>query len=257
MGSSEGSDIKMGIRKNFSYLANSKYLICIAVIDLTYNMSLNMIEVLWKEQVSLLYPHPADFNMYMGKVMTYIGITSTLFALFICGQVIRRFGWTTAAYLTPMLMLVTGILFFSFLLFRDVGIMGTAAAFFGTSPLIMCAFFGSLQNCFARAGKFTFFDVTKEMAFIPLSAECKLKGKAAIDGVGSRLGKSGGSFFHQILLMIFGSVAMSTPFVAGILLVTILAWMLAVRSLGKQFNALTGETPSSNRAQETPLAARG
>jgi AAA family ATP:ADP antiporter len=57
--------------------------------------------------------------------------------------------------------------------------------------------------------------------------------------------------------MIFGSVAMSTPFVAGILLVTILAWMLAVRSLGKQFNALTGETPSSNRAQETPLAARG
>ena len=256
MDSSKGSDIKMGMRKNFSYLANSKYLLCIAVIVLTYNISLNMIEVLWKDQVHHLYPHPADYSIYMNKVMTYIGITSTLFALFICGQVVRRFGWTTGAYLTPMIMLVTGILFFSFLLFRDVGVVGTAAAFFGTTPLIMCAFFGSLQNCLARAGKFTFFDVTKEMAFIPLSAECKLKGKAAIDGVGSRLGKSGGSFFHQVLLMIFGSVAMSTSFVAGILLITILGWMIAVRSLGKQFNALTGETPPAAPSQ-TPVIATG
>ena len=56
------------------------------------------------------------------------------------------------------------------------------------------------------------------MAFIPLGHECKLKGKAAIDGVGSRFGKSGGSMIHQGLLMIFGTVSMSAPYVAVILM---------------------------------------
>ena len=68
-----------------------------------------------------------------------------------------------------------------------------------------------------RALKYTLFDATKELAFIPLSKECKLKGKAAIDGIGSRIGKSGGSIIHQGLLLCFGSVASSTPYVGVIL----------------------------------------
>ena len=76
------------------------------------------------------------------------------------------------------------------------------------------------------------------MAFIPLSNECKLQGKAAIDGVGSRLGKSSGSLIYQFLLMIFGSVAVSSPYVGAFLLVTILIWILATQSLGIKFNEL-------------------
>lgn len=79
------------------------------------------------------------------------------------------------------------------------------------------------------------------MAFIPLSHECKLKGKAAIDGVGSRLGKSGGSLIHQGLLMIFATVSSSAPYVATILMLVIVGWMMAVRSLGKQFASIVGE----------------
>ena len=76
------------------------------------------------------------------------------------------------------------------------------------------------------------------MAFIPLGHECKLKGKAAIDGVGSRFGKSGGSIIHQGLLMIFGTVSMSAPYVAAILLLVIVGWMYAVRSLGNNLSQL-------------------
>ncbi len=87
------------------------------------------------------------------------------------------------------------------------------------------------------------------MSFIPLSAECKLKGKAAIDGVGSRLGKSGGSVFHQFLLMIFGTVSASTPYVAALLLVVIFGWILATFSLGKQFNDLTVRQADQDQLQ--------
>jgi AAA family ATP:ADP antiporter len=114
-------------------------------------------------------------------------------------------------------------------------------AFSSMSPAFLSIFFGGMQNCLSRACKYTVFDTTKEMSFIPLSAECKLKGKAAIDGVGSRLGKSGGSVFHQFLLMVFGTVSASTPYVAALLLLVIFGWITATFSLGKQFNELSAK----------------
>lgn len=232
--------IKMSLRQNFSYLAKSKYLICIAVIVLTYNISMNMIEIVWKDQIKQLYPNPTDCNIYMGQVMVWMGVLSTLMALLVCGNVIRKSGWTFSALITPAVVLITGVSFFSFTLFKDTGLV-SFAAMLGTSPILLSVFFGSAQNCLSRACKYTVFDATKEMSFIPLSAECKLKGKAAIDGVGSRLGKSGGSVFHQFLLMIFGTVSASTPYVAAILLLVVFGWITATVALGKQFNELTAQ----------------
>lgn len=249
-----GEQIKMGMRKNFSYLAKSKYLICIAVIVVTYNIAINLVEVVWKDQVKQLYPHPADFNAYMGQVLTWIGIFATVTSVFISGTVIRKFSWASSALISPLILLVTGIGFFFFFFFKDSG-LSSFATLFGTTPLALCVFFGSLQNCLARASKYTLFDATKELAFIPLSKECKQKGKAAIDGVGSRIGKSGGSLMHQSLLMCFGTVALSTPYVAGLLLVAIGAWTVAVRSLGKQFNDLVSHQETLKVPDDEPSAA--
>lgn len=247
--------IKMSLRKNFAYLARSKYLICIAIIVLTYNISMNMIEIVWKDQIKQLYPDPTAYNVYMGEIMIWMGIFSTFIALFVAGNLIRRCGWTFTALITPTAVLITGALFFSFILFKDTSLI-SLAAIAGTSPLFLTVFFGGMQNCLARACKYTVFDSTKEMSFIPLSAECKLKGKAAIDGVGSRLGKSGGSVFHQCLLMIFGSVAASTPYIAIILLFVILAWIFATFSLGRRFQTVSntpieGDIDNAETTQDT------
>src|SRR5262249_29716117 len=97
---------------------------------------------------------------------------------------------------TPVVMIVTCVGFFGILFFRDA----LAPYFFsllGMDPLAVAVFFGSMQNCLSKACKYSVFDATKVMAYIPLSIVSMLKGKAAIDGVGSRLGKSGGSVIHQ------------------------------------------------------------
>jgi AAA family ATP:ADP antiporter len=239
----EPSEIKMGMRNNFKYLAKSKYLLCIAVIVLTYNICINLTEVVWKDQLRNLYSNPNDFNAYMGKVLIGIGIMATIIAV---GSTIfiQKARWTFNAMIAPMIMLVTGVGFFCFLLFKDINFVQALTMLFGWTPLAVGVFFGSVQNCLARASKYSIFDTTKELAFIPLGKESKLKGKAAIDGVGSRLGKSGGAVIYQVLLMALGTVACTIPYVGVILLFIIAAWIWAVRSLGRQFSELTQKDPA-------------
>lgn len=233
----DGHEFKMGIRKNFKYLLKSKYLMCIAIVVLMFNISLTLIEVVWKDQLKQLYPNPSDFNAYFCNVMTWIGIVATVGA-FISGSIMRRFSWTACALVPPIIFLITGVAFFSFLLFKDTA-LSSMTMLFGFTPLALGVFFGSMQNVLARASKYTIFDATKELSFIPLSKESRIKGKAAIDGFGSRLGKSGASVVHQGLIMVFGSISMSAPIVGGFLIMVIGGWIAATRVLGREFNALT------------------
>lgn len=228
---------KLSVKESFSYISNSKYLLCIATLVIAYNLVINLVEVVWKDQVRLLYPTARDFNGYMSNITIMIGVVSLLMSLFM-SYLLNRFGWTRIALITPIMMLVTSAGFFAFFIFQG-SFEGLGWMALGASPLAIAVFFGGAQNCLSKGMKYSAFDVTKEIAFIPLSHECKLKGKAAIDGVGSRFGKSGGSFIHIVLLMLCGSLDHSAPFVALILMGAIGFWIMATRSLGRQFNQVS------------------
>ena len=140
--------------------------------------------------------------------------------------------------ITPVIVLVTGASFFFFYLIKGTPSM-SIASFFGSTPLVLSVMFGMCHNCMTKASKYTLFDTTKEISFIPLSREDKLKGKAAIDGVGSRIGKSTGSIIHQGLLITFSTIAATAGYISAIFLVVVAVWIITVKSLGKQFNTLT------------------
>jgi len=232
----ERPKVKMSLWENFKMLAQSKYLLCIAVIVLGYNLSMNLIEVVWKNQMLQLYPDASDYNRYMGHVMIGMSILAAFSGMFITTNLIRRYSWTRVALISPCIILITGITFLAIAIFQH-----SMGAFLGVAPLVLAVTLGSLQNIVSRASKYTLFDATKEIAFIPLDPDTKLKGKAAIDGVGSRLGKSGGSMIHQGLLMVFATVAGSTPYIGFIFFGVIIVWIGAAVSLGKQFDRLTGK----------------
>lgn len=237
---------KLSMRESFAYLLRSKYMICIALIVISYNLVINLVEVVWKHEMRELYPNPSDYNLYMSHVTAIIGFIATFAALFISGNSLRKCGWTFTAQLTPVILMITSIGFFAFF-FAKGDMADVVIQMFGTTPLAIVVFFGSAQNILSRAAKYTVFDVTKEMAFVPLTPEDQLKGKPVIDGIGSRLGKSGGSVIHQGLLVTFSTITASAPYVAGVLLTIIGMWIAATQVLGKQFVALTsggGKTPS-------------
>jgi len=241
----EKSEEKMSLRKNFAYLAKSKYLLCIATIVLGYNICINLTEVTWKDQLLHIYPEPNGYYSYMGQVTMWVGIASTLIAL-ISGIMIRKLSWTFNAMIPPALLLITGIGFFSFLIFKDSPLGIGIATLLGSTPAFVGVLCGSIQQCVSRASKYTIFDATKELTFIPLSKESKLKGKAAIDGIGSRLGKSGSAVIYQALFMFFGTVSATAPFIGLILLAVIVAWMGAVCVLGKKFQSLVAHHETLN-----------
>ena len=231
---------KLSIWECFSYVAKSKYLLCIAAMVVGYNFVIHIVEVVWKDELRRLHPGFSDYNAYLGDLTTTIGLSSMCLAILI-PSLISRFGWAKTALITPISMFITGITFFAILFYQRT--FGDSSVFlFGISPLVLLVLIGAIQNTASKACKYSFFDATKEMAFIPLDHDYKLKGKAAIDGVGSRLGKSGGSVLFQGLLVLFGSLSASVPYIAAFLFLTILVWILATRSLGKQFNERVGSS---------------
>ena len=237
---------KMSIGQSLLFLAKSPYILCLAVLVIAYGISINLVEVTWKNQLKLQYPNLNDYSAFMGYFSFATGAVTIFMMLFVGGNCIRR-GWGFAAAITPVVLLLSGTGFFGFVLFRD-SLQGYIAML-GTTPLFLAVIFGMVQNIVSKSAKYSLFDPTKEMAYIPLDPESKVKGKAAVDVVGARLGKSGGSMIQQILLVAFGSIGAITPYIAVILFVIIFAWLLAVKILNKKFSALTAQ-----RAQEAEQA---
>lgn len=205
----------------------------IAILVVAYNIVYNLSDVLWTEQVNNRFPNAGEFNAYINQIALVTGIFATLSGLILSGNVIRRFGWTITAMITPIIWLITSVGFFGSLLFESSTVMSDFFYSLINVPAASLAlFFGSAQICMGRAAKYTVFDETKEIAFIPLPKSEQRKGKAVVDGIASRFGKSGGSLTIQVLLILCGNLVLSLPYIAGIFLIVITLWFVAVRGLG-------------------------
>jgi AAA family ATP:ADP antiporter len=163
------------------------------------------------------------------------------------GNILRKFSWFTAAAITPALTLVAGSIFFSFIIWRNDFV--SVLAQIGTNPITAAVFIGAVILILAKATKYALFDLTKEMAYIPLDDEMKVKGKVVVEVIGGRLGKASGAWLQSALLMIFGLNIFShgkkvelislAPYLFGILVTICLVWLLAVRALSKKIVAVT------------------
>lgn len=228
---------RLSLRESIRYILRSPYLVPLAIIVLGYNISINFTDVLWKEQLKRFFTDPNEMLEHMNKITVGIGILATIGGV-LFSIMVTRLGWTFTAILTPLLMTIMAVGFFTFMFCGDA-LLALSSTLFGLTPFAMTVYCGSIQNCLSKAGKYSVFDASKELAFLPLSPESKLKGKAAIDGLGSGLGKSGSSLTYQAFIILLGSVAASTPYIAGILFVVLIAWIFCVVSLGKQFKRMT------------------
>merc|ERR1719181_652103 len=251
---------KMTLGESVNFLRKSSYIRNLAMLVIGYGMSINVVEVTWKSKLRQQFPDPNSYSAFMGNFATATGAT-TIIMMLLGRSVLNRFGWGAAALVTPTMMLSTGVVFFSLIL--QPGAWAPFTALFGLTPLMCAVVVGAAQNILTKSAKYGMFDPCKEIAYIPLNQEQKTKGKAAIDVIGNPLGKSGGAFIQQFLIVSCGSLAASAPFLAVLLGLIVVAWIQAARSLAVEFKEVSEaqeeaakDAIDAKAVSETELTAR-
>eukprot|EP01035_Chromulina_nebulosa_P026548 gene26548-34766_t len=98
-------------------------------------------------------------------------------------RIVSSLGWKAGAMMTPVMMGLLAFPFFGAVIFGGLD---------SQKALLVAVYVGFLQN----------------------DGDSKRKGKAAIDVLGARLGKSGAALAQQVLVVLFGSIISGAPLVA-------------------------------------------
>lgn len=263
MGETKKKKAKLSMIESFKYILQSPYLGLIAMLVLTYGVSINLFEGVWKGQVAIVYPSEVEYNRVMGGLSTITGAMAVVLML-VGSNLLQRFSWRTCALITPVILITGSLLFFSVIYYNNSllpegmkivdaikqGIISKELITFGVV-------LGIFINAFVKAVKYSLFDPTKEMAYIPLDPELKVKGKAAIDVTGGRGGKSAGSYIQMGLLTMFSGSALYqlVPIIAPIAVGIVFLWILSVFGLSKRFRALTDKKLESAASKQPSYAS--
>lgn len=232
---------KMGIGESFAYIFSNPYIGLIALLVLSYGMSINLIEFVWKKQIAIQYDgNPGGYNQFMGLFSQITG-AATIAIIFLTKGVVSKFGWFAGAIITPVVLAITGGLFLTLVLMGDI--MNPIVLGLGITSTYMAVIVGMVQNILTKGSKYSLFDPTKEMSYIPLDQELKTKGKAVVDVIGGRMGKAAGGW--TIMFLFFVTAAsdgmLLAPYLGFFIAAVVCAWIVGVVALNKRYKALIKE----------------
>jgi len=230
---------KMSMRDSAKFLASSEYLRLIAALVVGYGLSINFTDIMWKSIVKRQYPDPLDYQRFMGNFSSVVGL-STCIVIFLGVHAIRILGWRMGALATPAVMAILAFPYFSSIL---VGLDSPGS-------LRIAVIFGTIQCLLSKTAKYALFDPTTQMAYIPLDDESKIKGKAAIEVLGSRIGKSGGSLIQQGLVLVFGNIINAAPALVVLYYSVLAWWVYSANRLGSLFLAKTAMQEETKEHQK-------
>jgi AAA family ATP:ADP antiporter len=228
---------KLSVLESIKLIVKSKYIGHIVLLLLCYGLLINILEGPWKARVRDLYPNTVDYMNFMGRFNIWMGISSVCF-LIIGSNIIRNFSWRTSALITPYMIGCTGFIFFIFVIFaNDLNFLNDMF-----NPIYFAVLVGAVQNILSKSTKYSLFDSTKEMAYIPLSLELKTKGKAAVEVIGLKFGKSLGAFSQSFMFILLPAASFDsiTVYLMFIFIVIIVLWIWNVRALSVEYLKLKG-----------------
>lgn len=225
---------KISFSESMMTIWRSKYLMSIVLVIVCYGVSTNLMELTWKE----VFRRELDGGQVeMAKYLsTFYSVTAVFTVLigFLNKFLLKRFGWLVPTAMVPLFLMFSSFIFFFLIVF---GVYIPSKFLFGYSATCLAMQLGFLQDNFAKGGRYGVLDPNLQMVYMPLDDELKSKGKASVDIIGSRVGKSLGSFIEFSSSMLFrgaDQVALA-PIFMPIVVVSCGVWWLSVVYLSKGY----------------------
>tara|TARA_R110002095_G_scaffold161734_6_gene140134 strand:- start:698 stop:2275 length:1578 start_codon:yes stop_codon:yes gene_type:complete len=236
---------KLSLMETVRYISQSRYLGYILLMVIGYGLSMNLAGILWKKQVQFLFPNPLEYANFLAQFAYWVGVITIALIFFLKGMV-ERFGWYKAAMVTPLIVAGTAIPFFAFMFFQEE--ISPLLSWSGCTALTLAVGIGAAQQVLSKSSKYSMFDPTKEMSYIPLDQELKVKGKAAVDVSGYSLAKASGGYIAGALLVVTAAsdLMLIAPYLAAIVIGILIVWIIAVKKLSVLYRALVNTAKSRN-----------
>lgn len=240
---------KVGMGEGIKILFKNPYLLLISVLVIAYGLGINLVEVYVKAQGKDYYGKE-QYSSMQANISILTGIF-TIFVTLFGANIIRRFSWKVGALLTPILFVVSGGLFFAVTMYNQF----INPVLFGTSAILIAVWFGVIADAITKSVKYSLFDTTKNMAYLPLDEDTKTKGQAAVEVIGGRAGKAGGALIQQIIYGMGISIYGGLGAVVTIVAITAFGWIFSVCKLSPKYEKAVDEMNALQEEAQKEAAA--
>lgn len=222
---------KMGVIDSFKYIARSKYLWLMLICTASFGLSMNLVEAVWKSKIKELYPSVTSYAEFNSLYILWTGVAIMVMTV-IGNNIMRRRSWFAAAVISPAIILVTGTIFFCLVVF-DKNIISLFEGAILMSPLALAVSMGAVQNILSKGSKYSIWDTSRQMLYIPLDQELRTKGKAAVDVISPKIGKSSSGLVQSVIftLMPMATYTSISPFLMLVFIVVCVLWIYSVRKI--------------------------
>lgn len=234
---SSGASLTASAQTVFS----SPYLSWLGAIVVFDYLAYTLSEVVFLDVLKEYCVDPTTYCHYMGHLTFWSGLLTAMSALWLAPRLLENYPWGVAALATPILFLVTTAIFFGVVCFRhQLGVV---------SWLPLAVAIGSVKHCLLRAAKFTLFDTTRELAYIPLTKPIQMQGKLIIDGIGARAARATSSVVNMGLISVGGFIV-GAPIAGGLAISFAVMWVVSACTFSQLFERISGNAPSAQLGLE-------
>ena len=222
---------RLGLIESFKYIISSKYLWLLLVCTVAFNFSINLVESVWKSKIKDLYQSVNSYAEFHGLYILWTGVIILILTI-IGNNLMRKYSWFVSAIITPIIIMVSGTIFFVLVVFEEnfTSFIGYRESF---SPLMLAVFVGTVQNVISKGTKYSIWDPSREMLYIPLNIELKTKGKAAVDLISAKLGKSSSGLLQSLLFTIIPTATYSSisSLIMIVFIFSCIVWLMAINNI--------------------------
>lgn len=203
------------------YIAGNLKFRSLAFTIFAYYFCSGILELILKYQLLAIYPDANEFNDVLNQMTICVSIASTLITTFVTGSMIRRFSWRVTALATPLLLTLplTALV---------------VHYFFSASEAVVLAAVYAAYFMLSRMCKFTFFDLSKEIANVGFSPDEQIQSKSVLDGIIPKFAKTSESLFLQLLMTICLDLSQAIPFIILLSFGIHLVWIYSTKTIKLQ-----------------------